>query len=61
MDAPAAYERLAPQPSVAVPSSEYFDPPLVALGAGLGDDRVRDVYAGFRYGSLPMRSFALSA
>ena len=56
-----AYERLAPQASLAVPTSEHFDPLLVTLGAAAGDGRVQDVYAGFRYGSLSMRSFALSA
>jgi len=61
VDAIAAYERLAPQVSLAVPTSEHFDPLLVALGAAAGDGRVQDVYAGFRYGSLSMRSFAVSA
>ena len=60
VDAIAAYERLAPHVSLAVPTSEHFDPLLVTLGAAAGDGRVRDVYAGFRYGSLSMRSFTLS-
>jgi 4,5-DOPA dioxygenase extradiol len=60
VDAIAAYERLAPEASLAVPTSEHFDPLLVALGAAVGDGRVDDIYAGFRYGSLSMRSFALS-
>jgi len=61
VDALVAYERLAPHASLAVPTSEHFDPLLVALGAAAGDTRVEDVYAGFRYGSLSMRSLALSA
>jgi 4,5-DOPA dioxygenase extradiol len=61
VDGLASYERLAPQASLAVPTSEHFDPLLVAVGAAAGDSRVRDVYAGFRFGSLSMRSFTLSA
>ena len=60
VDAVAAYERLSPEASLAVPTSEHFDPLLVALGAAAGDGRVDDIYAGFRYGTLSMRSFALS-
>jgi 4,5-DOPA dioxygenase extradiol len=60
VDAIAAYDRLAPEAPLAVPTSEHFDPLLVALGAAAGDGRVNDIYAGFRYGSLSMRSFALS-
>ena len=61
VDGLASYERLAPHASLAVPTSEHFDPLLVAVGAAAGDGRVRDVYAGFRFGSLSMRSFTLSA
>ena len=61
VSAMAAYGRLAPHASLAAPTSEHFDPLLVALGAAAGDGRVQDVYAGFRYGILSMRSFALSA
>jgi 4,5-DOPA dioxygenase extradiol len=60
VDALAAYERAAPHASLAVPTSEHFDPLLVVVGAAAGDRRVGDVYEGFRYGSLSMRSFALS-
>jgi 4,5-DOPA dioxygenase extradiol len=60
VDAIASYERLAPDARLAVPTSEHFDPLLVALGAADGDGRVDDIYAGFRYGSLSMRSFTLS-
>jgi len=60
VDAIAGYERIAPEASLAVPTSEHFDPLLVALGAASGDGRIEDIYAGFRYGTLSMRSFALS-
>jgi 4,5-DOPA dioxygenase extradiol len=56
----ASYERLAPHALLAVPTSEHFDPLLVAVGAAAGDGRVQDVYEGFRFGSLSMRSFTLS-
>jgi aromatic ring-opening dioxygenase catalytic subunit (LigB family) len=61
VEALVAYERSAPHASLAVPTSEHFDPLLVVLGAAVGDRRVTDVYAGFRYGSLSMRSFTLSS
>jgi 4,5-DOPA dioxygenase extradiol len=60
VDALVAYERVAPHASLAVPTSEHFDPLLVVLGAAAGDRRVSDVYEGFRFGSLSMRSFTLS-
>ena len=60
VEALVAYERTAPHASLAVPTSEHFDPLLVAVGAAAGDHRVGDVYEGFRYGSLSMRSLTLS-
>jgi 4,5-DOPA dioxygenase extradiol len=60
VDALVAYERAAPHAALAVPTSEHFDPLLVAVGAAAGDHRVGDVYEGFRYGSLSMRSLTLS-
>lgn len=54
------YPRLAPHASAAVPSSEHFDPLLFTIGTTLPGDVVHDIYAGFRYGSLSMRSFALT-
>ena len=57
----ASYERLAPHAALAVPTSEHFDPLLVAVGAAGADGRVQDVYEGFRFGTLSMRSFTLSA
>lgn len=60
VDGLAQYRR-APNAAAAVPTSEHFDPVFVVLGAAAPDDRVRDVFAGFQYGSLSMRSFALSS
>ncbi|MEI6667021.1 MAG: class III extradiol ring-cleavage dioxygenase [Acidobacteriota bacterium] len=61
MDAAALadYQRLAPDAATAVPTSEHYDPLLFVMGSALPGDSVMDVYDGFRYGSLSMRSFAL--
>jgi 4,5-DOPA dioxygenase extradiol len=55
----ARWREDAPEPWLAHPSPEHFDPVLVALGARLPGDRVEPVYEGIRYGNLSMRSFAL--
>ena len=59
-DALAGYARLAPHAGAAVPTSEHFDPLLFTVGTALPGDVVHDIYDGFRYGSLSMRSFALT-
>jgi len=56
----AGYARLAPHAGAAVPTSEHFDPLLFTVGTALPGDVVYDIYDGFRYGSLSMRSFALT-
>jgi 4,5-DOPA dioxygenase extradiol len=53
------YRRLAPHAGAAVPTSEHFDPLLVTMGSSLPNDTVTDLFEGFRYGTLSMRSFAL--
>lgn len=55
----AAYQRLAPHAGASVPTPEHFDPLLVVMGSALPSDSVTDLYAGFRYGTLSMRSLAL--
>ena len=60
VDALAAYPRLAPHAAAAVPTSEHFDPLLFTVGTALPGDVVYDIYDGFRYGTLSMRSFALT-
>ena len=55
----ADYRRVAPHAAAAVPTSEHFDPLLVIMGTVLPNDSVFDLYEGFRYGTLSMRSFAL--
>lgn len=56
----AEYRSRAPEATTAVPTTEHFDPLFVVLGA-VGDGfRVRDLYEGFQYGNLSMRTFAVS-
>ena len=59
-EALAAYRTLAPHAAEAVPTTEHFDPLLVTMGTVLPGDVAYDIYAGFRYGSLSMRSFAVT-
>lgn len=53
------YATAAPESKVAVPTSEHFDPLFFVLGASSEADRVVDVYEGFQYGNLSMRTFIL--
>jgi len=55
-----SYPRLGPHAGAAVPTSEHFDPLLFTVGTALPGDVVYDIYDGFRYGTLSMRSFALT-
>lgn len=63
IDVPALrdFAAQAPHAELAVPTSEHFDPLFFVLGARNERDRVEDVYSGFRYGTLSLRSFALAA
>jgi aromatic ring-opening dioxygenase catalytic subunit (LigB family) len=56
-----ARERPRPHADLAVPTSEHFDPLFFVRGALDARDRVENVYEGFRYGSLSLRSLALAA
>ncbi|HJW43246.1 MAG TPA: class III extradiol ring-cleavage dioxygenase [Geothrix sp.] len=51
------WERRAPDPHTAHPSTEHWDPLLVALGAA-GEERLTTVYEGFEMGNLSLRSVA---
>jgi 4,5-DOPA dioxygenase extradiol len=51
------YRAQAPDAALAVPTPEHFDPLFVALGAALPGERARNIYEGFQYGTLSMRSF----
>lgn len=60
LDALGSYQRLGPHAAMAVPTSEHFDPLLFVMGTALSGDSLYDLYAGFRYGTLSLRSFALT-
>ena len=49
----------APHAERAHPTTEHFDPLLVAVGARLPGDEPVPIHEGFTYGTLSMRSFAL--
>lgn len=53
------YQAAGPHAAQAAPTSEHFDPLLVTMGSVLPNDSVMDIYTGFRYGTLSLRSFAL--
>jgi len=57
----ADYKAQAPEWAAAVPTTEHFDPLFVVLGAAGRGQGVKDVYEGFRYGNLSMRTLILSA
>jgi 4,5-DOPA dioxygenase extradiol len=63
MDAPglARWKRDAPDPRRAHPTSEHYDPVLVAMGAARPGDTPAVLHEGFQFGTLSMRSFALRA
>lgn len=49
----------APHAARAHPTTEHFDPLLVAIGARLAGDAPSVLHEGFSYATLSMRSFAL--
>ena len=53
------WRELAPYAELAAPTTEHFDPLLVAVGAGRPEDRLETVHQGFQHGNLSMRSIAL--
>jgi 4,5-DOPA dioxygenase extradiol len=57
-DALAEYRTKAPHASLAVPTPEHFDPVFVTLGAAREEDELVNVFAGFHYATLSMRTFA---
>ncbi len=58
LNALRSYRGAAPQPRLAVPTTEHFDPLFFALGAAR-DEKPHWIYEGFHYGNLSMRSFFL--
>jgi len=58
-DTLADYRTKAPNAALAVPTPEHFDPLFVTLGAARPDDELLNVFAGFHYATLSMRTFVL--
>jgi 4,5-DOPA dioxygenase extradiol len=59
LDALVDYRKRAPEAAASVPTTEHFDPLFVALGASDAGFRVQDVFEGFHYGNLSMRTLVL--
>jgi len=57
VDAIADYRQQGPEAAASVPTTEHFDPLFVVLGAMGRGERVQDVFEGFHYGNLSMRTF----
>lgn len=53
----AEYRVHAPNAAAAVPTPEHFDPVFFVAGASDDADRYRNVYEGFTFGTLSMRTF----
>jgi 4,5-DOPA dioxygenase extradiol len=60
LEALCDYRRRAPHALESVPTPEHFEPLLFILGALAPNDQAYDLFDGFRYGSLSMRSFAFA-
>jgi 4,5-DOPA dioxygenase extradiol len=56
----ARWRTLAPEPARAHPSDEHWRPFLFAMGAALPGDRVETLHESFRYGTLSLRTFAVT-
>jgi len=57
-DTLAEYRTKAPHANLAAPTPEHFDPVFIPFGAARDDDDLRNVFAGFHYATLSMRTFA---
>jgi 4,5-DOPA dioxygenase extradiol len=55
------YRSQASDAALAVPTPEHFDPLFVTLGAALPGESARNIFEGFQYGTLSMRSFSFGA
>ncbi|HEY1585934.1 MAG TPA: dioxygenase, partial [Polyangia bacterium] len=55
----AAWRVRAPQAALAHPTSEHFDPFLVAMGATGAGEPVTVLHDEFAYGTLSMRTFTI--
>lgn len=53
------WREIGPYAERAAPTTEHFDPLLVAAGAAREGDRLETIHEGFQHGNLSMRSIAL--
>lgn len=60
-DVPALirWREIAPHAERSAPTTEHFDPLLVAAGSAREADRLETIHEGFQHGNLSMRSIAL--
>jgi 4,5-DOPA dioxygenase extradiol len=58
-EALAAWQERGPHAARAHPTTEHFDPLLVAVGAARPGDRVVPLHRGVQYGSLDLFTFLL--
>ncbi len=61
VEALTSYRLAAPYADLAVPTTEHFDPLFVVLGSSAEGERVVNLYEGFQYGNLSMRSLMLTS
>ncbi len=61
VDALLSYRSVGPYATLAVPTTEHFDPLFIAMGASFGDEKPVTIFEGFQYGTISMRSFAFEA
>jgi 4,5-DOPA dioxygenase extradiol len=59
VEALADYRRRAPHAPLAVPTPDHFEPVFAVLGSASSGERATTIHAGFRYGTISMRSFAI--
>jgi 4,5-DOPA dioxygenase extradiol len=52
-----SYQEFAPGATRAHPTDEHFLPLFIALGAHLGNDKLKTIEGGIEYGILSMDSF----
>ncbi len=53
-----AYRETWPGAPRVAPTTDHLDPLFVALGAGHGDEAVKDVFIGMQFRNMSLRSFA---
>jgi 4,5-DOPA dioxygenase extradiol len=60
LDSLLHYRERARHVELAVPTFEHFAPVFPVLGAGSPWEKIETIFAGFQYGTMSMRSFAIA-